>query len=312
MHRKLCSDCGSVSLESESRCWACGGTYFVPAGDPLVADYTADRTLALGMASDRTMSWPAGRPSFSVRTIPPALIYVGGAFCFALFMCVLGYWVGKASTPDLASAGPTELASAAAPMPLPSPPTGLQMATAPNPAFAPYGDSPVVTVQTRQGQLSGTPATPPAFVTPVTASPAAGVAFPGHQPLPADAGAVTRVPSSGSSFFGGPAPGPLPSIPAPGKDTAVVTLRNDTPVAVQVTIDGEEGRIATVAPGAILPLILPPGTYRLKASGGGISSVQSSLALAAERSYTLIVNRKQDGGKDTLVLIEPILDAISG
>jgi len=87
---------------------------------------------------------------------------------------------------------------------------------------------------------------------------------------------------------------------------SVVALRNDASAAVEVTLSGAGERKARIAAGSTMPLRLPPGTYELHASGGGATSARSTLALAANRTYSLLVSRSREGGKDVLVLIEPL------
>ena len=55
-----------------------------------------------------------------------------------------------------------------------------------------------------------------------------------------------------------------------------------------------------------LPVRLAPGSYQLKATSGGASSATSSLSLKRNRTYSMLVNRQEENGKDYLVLIEPL------
>ncbi|MCC2671459.1 MAG: hypothetical protein K0Q72_3930, partial [Armatimonadetes bacterium] len=101
-------------------------------------------------------------------------------------------------------------------------------------------------------------------------------------------------------------------VPQPSATSAIVMVRNTAAMPVELSIDGPEQLTAVVAPGSALPVNLPPGTYQLRASGDGIRSRRSTLALAANRSYALIIDRRQDSGRDSLVLIEPAVDGQGG
>ena len=57
---------------------------------------------------------------------------------------------------------------------------------------------------------------------------------------------------------------------------------------------------------AILPAPAPPVTR------SGIAPAESTLAVAPNRSYTLVVSRKRDNGIQTLVVVEPSLDGHGG
>lgn len=85
-------------------------------------------------------------------------------------------------------------------------------------------------------------------------------------------------------------------------------LRNSASTAVEVSIEGPEQWTAVVAPGSAIPVTLSPGTYQLRASGDGARSRRSTLALAASRNYSLVVDRRREGDRDSLVLIEPAID----
>ena len=85
-----------------------------------------------------------------------------------------------------------------------------------------------------------------------------------------------------------------------------MALRNDSSDTVEVTLEGNGSRTAHIPPGSTVPLRLEPGSYQLKASSGGASSANSSLTLKRNRTYSMLVNRQQENGKDYLVLIEPL------
>lgn len=104
-----------------------------------------------------------------------------------------------------------------------------------------------------------------------------------------------------------PAPGGPVSAP-PTATSSVVNLRNDasTPVEVEITLDGKSIRTALIAPDSLVPLRLPPGAYQVRAAGRGATSGQSTLAVAANRTHGLLIQRRQNDGKDVLVFIEPL------
>src|SRR5688572_13271408 len=96
--RKTCATCGHTCLESESRCWACGGDTFDLAG----ASPVTDRTMALHHPADRTLSWSRSMGSYLGALWPPpvALLYVAGLIAFAFFTTSIGFWIGRASSAD--------------------------------------------------------------------------------------------------------------------------------------------------------------------------------------------------------------------
>lgn len=116
-------------------------------------------------------------------------------------------------------------------------------------------------------------------------------------------------PNSSVRISGSTRPAPPmeePPLPAASRDQSVVALRNDSPNAVEVTLDGNGSRTAHIPPGSTVPLRLEPGTYQLKATSGGASSATSSLSLKRSRTYSMLVNRQSENGKEYLVLIEPL------
>jgi hypothetical protein len=81
---------------------------------------------------------------------------------------------------------------------------------------------------------------------------------------------------------------------------------------VEVKVDGDGTRTAWIPPGGTVPLNLSPGSYQLRASSHGAASAQSTLSLAPNRTYALLVNRMREDGKDILVLIEPLEPGADG
>jgi hypothetical protein len=312
VERKLCAGCGCLNLETEIRCWACGGIDFAPPGTPI----TGERTISLADGAERTMSWDADRQ--------PQLgfLYLAGGIAFACFMAVVGFWIGRASAPEGEVLPPQPSAAGAweGPVPLPTPPTALKVAPAPGASQAPPVsiDPPVVVIQPK-------PAAPP--------RPSARTAR-GGGPAPSAAGAPVQQPPNpsyppmaqapqrrmprivyqGSAVTPPPASsGSEPAFAPPTSTRAIVRLRNDDTQPIDVILEGNGSRSRVqVAPGSVIPLALSPGIYALRAAGRGASSAQSSLAVTPNRTYSLIVDRSRDGGAETLVLIEPAVDGQAG
>jgi hypothetical protein len=104
-----------------------------------------------------------------------------------------------------------------------------------------------------------------------------------------------------------PAPGGPPS-PVPTSTLSVVNLRNDAsiPVEVEVSLEGNRIRQALIAPDSLIPIRLSPGSYQVRVLGKGSSSAQSSLKLSANKTYALLINRRDEEGKSVLGFIEPL------
>lgn len=318
MVRKACAGCGSLNLQDESRCWACGDTRFMDDG----SGNGSERTLAYNLGLDRTLFWSAD------RKLPPGTLYVGVGAGVALFMCVVGFWIGRASAP--ADAPPEVAAAPAEPVRLPVPPAELTptysytppvaapSTAAPSAAAPGVGavrsvvpqEDPVVTVRPRPqmpaasvqppAHLAGVPGTPPPTVTYQVAAPRRPTAN------------VTRTPTPGAEAGMFPAFAEPVAAARPAAGEALVVLRNEDNAPVDVVIDGNGTRTAIIAPGASVPLNLGVGSYQFRASGKGASSIRSTLALGANRTYRLVINRKDEAGREVLVLIEPAIDGHSG
>lgn len=306
MERKQCADCGQSSLQDDLRCWACGGSRFEADGVHLAGE----PTISLGSAREVTSSWT------QPRGIPTAPLYVlCGAAC-ALFTCVVGYWVGRASAPARSPSLPAEQTAVVQPVTLPTPPTGLttpdlsgasgsSIGSAPGrfAAAPPIYDPAVVTVRPKYR--------PPAAPHGLPAQPPQPTLFANPLVQPRQAAQVVTQPLASSARTALPAaaapvtPQPMPSATA---SNSVVMLRNSATVPVEVSIEGPEQWTAVVAPGSAIPVTLTPGSYQLRATGDGAKSRRSTLALAANRNYSLVVDRRRDGDRDTLVLIEPAVD----
>ena len=304
MERKHCVDCGESNLSTEARCWACGGMGF--AADPV--QHPGDRTINLGEAREMTMSWAPRRSEPK-----PALLYVACGTACALFTCVIGYWIGRASAPTPEEPRGPAYTTQVQPMALPTPPTGLAIPppTASTGMPAPQVgsssavyDPAVVTIRPKAGRAMAS-APQNAVLLPPTPHPSV---YQNPAILPRQTAQVTVQPEPASApVAAAPVTAPLPTDTA-----AVVMVRNTASVAVELSIDGPEQLTAVVAPGSALPVTLPPGTYQLHARGDGLRSRRSKLTLAVNRSYSLIVDRRQDSGKEALVLIEPAIDGQGG
>jgi hypothetical protein len=307
VERKQCADCGQPSLQDELRCWACGGSRF-ESDDAKLA---GEPTICLGQAREVTASW--SRP----RSIPTAPLYVlCGAAC-ALFTCVVGYWVGRASVPGAPLPAPKQQAAVVQPVTLPTPPTALAIPS--SGSYASSGgsgsggaatsiyDPAVVTVRPKStpGASGARPFAPPAAAPPQPAI----FGNPLVQPRQSSQ-VVTQdvMPPARAAVTSPTTPSPVQSAPTPSASTAVVMLRNSASVAVEVAIEGPEQWTAVVAPGSAIPVTLSPGSYQLRATGDGARSRRSTLALAANRTYSLVVDRRRDGDREALVLIEPAVD----
>src|SRR3569833_3076956 len=160
MKRKLCGDCGQPSLENETSCWACGSTHFAGFDQTIIGD----RTIYIGQAAEKTTSW-----TIAARRQPWAVIAgVLAAGAFALFMCVVGYWLGRATAPESRIA--REEIPQIHPVQLPTPPTGLTVPAAGInvgvPAQAAVADPPVVSVHSRPRALPALRAPSSAVITP--------------------------------------------------------------------------------------------------------------------------------------------------
>lgn len=316
MDRKRCADCGEPNLDSEWRCWACGGVRFAPPG----AAPDDEPTISLGYASDRTVSWSPD------RRIPPRAYYVAGGAALGLLMALVGYWIGRATTAGASPQTPPAVASRPVALPAPSP--GMIPQT---PAFSAPPEPPIVTVRSttaRNAPLAAPgnlpesakqPAAPPGpVVYPVPRGSVEQPSPPAPAPQPAPARAasgpriVSQVRRVATPAAAPVAPAGEPPLPAPTRSTSVVALRNDASTAVEVKVDGDGTRTAWIPPGGTVPLNLSPGSYQLRASSHGAASAQSTLSLAPNRTYALLVNRMREDGKDILVLIEPLEPGADG
>lgn len=309
--RKLCAGCGEPNLESDVQCWACGGFRFVPEN----AKLAGEPTIYLGEALDRTHAWDREKPAW----LP--VVYLAVAAVVALFMCVVGFWIGRSSAPE------TQVVQSPSPgfqsVILPTPPTGLS-SPAPVSTIAPASlgapasmSAPDPTVQVRTVPGPAPRPAPPA---------ASGAGVPlGQRPGVAPSTVVSAPFSmSGSSNRvvtvynyvqdQNPAapPAAQPRVPAPTSRTAVVSLRNDTGAPLEVSFEGTESRTARVSAGSTLPLVLQPGSYQVRVTGGSSSAARASAVLTEGRTYSLTVDGQKEDGSTRLVIIEPAIDGVGG
>lgn len=321
VQRKQCADCSTPSLESDPSCWACGGRDFVPMG----TKSAGDRTIAMGGSFDRTIA--ARVP----RTLPPQLPLVCAMLAGALLIGLAGYWLGRASNPTPTFNESVAVSPPRQPVALPPPPvystafSQLPQAVYPGPRSEPI-DPAQVSIRSAPGQPKiaqkppvGGPTPPPGPVLPsairaalAAAPPAAPKPSPTMTRRPSDTGAPqVKFESRPSPSTNAVSPAPTPAGPpslAPTSTMSVVNLRNDAsiPVEVEVSLDGSRIRQALIAPDSLIPIRLSPGSYQLRVLGKGSSSAHSSLTLTANRTYALLINRRDEEGKSVLGFIEPL------
>jgi hypothetical protein len=320
--RKQCADCGTPSLESDSSCWACGARDFVPVG----TKSAGERTIAMGGSLDRTIS--ARMP----RTLPPHLPIACAMVAGALLIGLAGYWVGRVSNPPPVRNDTVAVSPAQEPIALPPPPvyshlySQLPPPTYPGPRREPI-DPAQVTIRSAPSKPKAPakspttePTPPPGPVLPTAIGdalaagpPATPKAVPPTIRRPADLGTprlqVESRPSPPPSRVVTPAAASGgPPTPVATSTMSVVNLRNDAsiPVEVEVTLEGNRIRQALIAPESLIPIRLSPGSYQLRVLGKGSSSASSSLTLAANRTYALLINRRDEEGKSVLGFIEPL------
>ena len=287
--RKLCAGCGEPNLGSDLSCWACGGTQFAP----LNARLAGERTVHLPHPLEVTQEWERERP----RWMP--LVYLGTAAAFALFMWIVGFWIGRSSGEPPAVA---QVPAPSAPIVFPTPPVGTGSAgSAPSyssmaPAAQPISPDPPVQVRT-----ASNPAQPPVPPKAAPPTPPTTVVFnsPGRSPAP-----TPRV----YTQFRPAAPLPIapPRLPATSK-TSVLSLRNDTSVMITVKLTGGESQTASVGAGSTIRLPLPPGKYDLQVSSSAAASNPMPTVLKAGESYLLVVEGSLDEGSSRLIIEEPAL-----
>jgi hypothetical protein len=191
---------------------------------------------------------------------------------------------------------PPPTSAVAPPPPPPAPAPNTPSGTPPPALVYPTPASPPVS--------GGMATTPRAMEPPVASATPAMPRIRVNVPAPSSSVTTSRPGNDGSARP--VAPVEASPLPAPSREQAVVALRNDSESAVEVTLDGNGSRTAYIPAGSTVPLRLEPGSYQLKATSGGASSARSSLSLRRNRTYTMLVNRQTENGKESLVLIEPL------
>jgi hypothetical protein len=248
------------------------------------------------------------------------LYAAGAALALALFVGSLGYWIGRASAPGepeqaMAQQEPAAIASAAVQpdaTPLPPPPvamnTPVAQPTAPAPAphiVLPPPDPARVVIRAKPALPTALPGQPvPAAAAPLVPGAQSPTSFPTYRLAPAPTPVVVQRSETPPVA---PMPEPSTLVLRPTDSSAVVNLKNDTTSPVRVTLDGNGSRTATVGAGSTFPIRLSPGAYQLRANGSGMSTGTTTLAIGAGVSYTLVISRQQEQGRETLVLVEPEL-----
>jgi hypothetical protein len=325
VQRKQCADCGTAGLESDPSCWACGARDFVPVGTKTAGE----RTLAMSGRFDRTI---AARMPMRWRSLPPQLPIACAMLAGALLIGLAGYWVGRTSNSAPPQNQTPVVTTARQPVALPPPPaystafSQLPPAVYPVPRSQPI-DPAQVTIRSAPGKPKPAPKAPVSGATPPpgpvlpSAISAALAAAPPSNPKPSppttrratDPSAprlhVEATPAATSTPNVVPTARPNgPPSPVPTSTMSVVNLRNDAsiPVEVEVTLEGTRIRQALIAPDSLIPIRLSPGSYQLRVLGRGSSSAQSSLTLSANRTYALLINRRDEEGKSVLGFIEPL------
>lgn len=323
VNRKLCRQCGQPSLETETRCWACGSMAFAAVarpGAPAVAPGVGEQTVACLAAGEATLGWEdtggTGPPRWAW---PAALVVLTAAACAGGYL--LGSMVpGNRAQPPSPAAAPAvvrlpsppraeplpEVTVRPLPPPAPLPVPGPAGGAAPSAPAAEPAPAPAPETGVAAGPRAAEPPPGPVFAGPGTAEPG----YPAGSPAPEAPRIRVSVPPPNPRRAPARAVAPLPAedapLPAPGREAAVVALRNDSGAPVEVSVEGNGTRTATIPPGGIVPLRLEPGSYQVRAAGGGASSAQSTLAVARGRTYSLLISRQREGGREHLVLIEPL------
>jgi len=323
MERKLCAACGQPSLKTEPHCWACGGAWF---GEP-EAGIAGDRTICLGDGADRTISLDEAlnrticvddyvEPTVAwqnraVSGVQPALWrrpgVIGGAAAFTLLVSLFGFWVGRATSPAQAGNRETRPEPTLAPAALPAPPTTLPPPQVVYTPAAPSVNTPDVSIRPVAPASPSTPLFAPRAPAAVAQATAAAPYRPISPPMPISQ--PSRVVVRAPVLAAAPSlPAAQPALPRPSGTQAVVSLRNNSTSAVEITLEGHGARTAIIAPGSSMPLQLSPGTYQLRASSRDASGASSTLSLVGNRTYALTVERRAEAGRGSLVFIEPAID----
>jgi len=300
--RKSCPHCGTECLESDPRCWGCGSWHFTP--DPAAAAEPEKTLVGDDGPREVTLSWGAPQRSFG---------WWGAAAAVGLAIAAAGstgYWLGQRHAGDARVATSPRSPEAYTTRVLPTPPTRLRTAE----------DEPEVEIRPLPGQPHSSGSTAKAS-SPAPAAPAAPVrdtqllapqvngrfaSAPRNPAPPRLAPRVTPLPVS--------PPGPAPGLTLPPESkAAIVSLRNDAPVVVDLHFDGFNGapdELVTLAPGGAFEMPIGPGDYRLSVVARGGSSDSAKAVFASRQRYAFVIDGRREGeeGRLALKLREPAID----
>lgn len=297
MERKLCAGCGEPSLANEPRCWACGGFRFVADN----ARIAGDQTIYIEDTLDVTHQWDREPRSWM------PMLYVGGAAGLALFMCIVGFWLGRASTPAPAQAASAPVTHS--PIALPTPPTVL---AAPGGLGRPAADPTIIYATTPDPpvRVRQVGARPPAVTAPAPSAAASASPF---APTTVVQPAVPAPPRRPVTIYRtAPQQATLPHVspaaPRNAGSRAIVQLRNDTGSTVEVAFEGPGGQTVRVPAGGALPVPMTAGSYQIGVSSGAAVPGRASAVLVEGKTYGLTVDGRKEEGATRLMIIEPSID----
>jgi hypothetical protein len=297
--RKTCPHCGTECLESDPRCWACGSSDFNP--DPPAAD---PETTLVGDDAPRdvTLSWDRPGTRFgwwgAAAAVGAAIAVAGG----------VGFWFGLRSSAVTRSAAAVQAPDAYTTRVLPNPPTRLRTPD----------DQPEVQIRALPPAARASHAAPSA---PTPQPPIASAADPRvfAPPVNRSVGAMPLNPPPPPL---GPRVTPLPAAPikptpplalGPESKAAIIALRNDAPVPVELRFDGFNGapdEQVTLAAGAAFEIQIGPGDYRMRAVARDASTDSTKAVFTSRKRYAFVIDgqRDADGGRLALKLREPEID----
>ena len=112
---------------------------------------------------------------------------------------------------------------------------------------------------------------------------------------------------------------PLPATPlqpgpalvlGPESKQAIIALRNDAPVAVElrfVGFNGASDELVTLAPGGAFEIPIGPGDYGLRVAARDAAGASAKAVFTSRQRYAYVVDgeRESDGGRLALKLREP-------
>lgn len=294
--RKTCQACGSECLDTDPRCWACGGWDFAPAAgaaasaDPAVDPAGGpDRTLTDGDDWQPTLSWRRDRRALAMRR----WAMTGAAVAAVGAVAVLGFWVGRSTAPEPPAGAAAVAARPFEPQVLPRPrvepfvPPAASVQIHPLPPLPAQNAAPTVSRPFGPSVSSpGVPAWRAAAPAPVNPTPPVVA-----RPL------VTTPPNV-------PAP-PNPAALPPNSKLAVLSLRNVAPVPVDLRFEGFNGAedsAIRIAAGAAFEFPVGPGDYRLHAIAADCDPGTAKAVFASRQRYAVVVDASQPGSGGRMAL----------